>query len=421
MAISGVEILERELDQLNLGIDVIALRERAYELKAQGKWTLSDLMSEPDGNKILRDLREYAQTLYVSGNPLIGAHLLRIPLTLGNGYEKKEWIIRQLSEIHANGYLSPREANRRHCFVYKTAKRVFGSWARAMEAWKAGSYKESVERFRRGDHLAGLFDENHELEWLTSRLLEIQREEKDISCTNLRACHRPEFNTIKALMSKGEETSYESFLESLGLKDDTKTTKDELIREGVIGELFTLVYLHALRLEGEIYNLIPYDEVRKKQEITGQRGVVRPDFLVQFPNSGEWVIVEVKSGFYNFTPKDLRNKNKNGIFDKYLDNKFVDRHINLNDARLHSLHLHFPSSRIHADALRILNEKGIHVITDEEFSRELRRFEDKVGKDVLESYQEFVRAPFVFVRDPEQGVIKMLEARVKELVSDLPF
>ena len=118
----------------------------------------------------------------------------------------------------------------------------------------------------------------------------------------------------------------------------------------------------------------------------------------------------------------MRNKDKRGIFDRFLDTEY-DNTNGYGNPRLHSVHLHFPSERVHPQTLEMLRSRGISFLTDTDFQSELERLASFVGARIPRLYRGFIRKPFSFVRDPEQKAVRTLERKIKTLseLVEVPF
>ncbi len=387
---------------------------RAKELKASGKWDYSSLLFEDDGAAILDFLRDHAKRMNPRGNCFHGANSFGIHLPQGDMGRRKEWISRKLGEIHSNGYVRPSEVRGRHSWVYSAAQSAYGSYQKAMDAWKRGSYRGSAERNHQGTS-----DEGEDMVLLRSGLEKISFEESDLSRSFLRNLHPELFNMIKRLRGR---TAYAEFIRSQGLGFE-KVSGGEKKMEGEVGERFTMLYLYASYLNGEIENFWPNENVHAKivLERSTSSGNAHPDFLVREKRKRHYDIIEVKSGYNVFTDSDIH-----GALRKYLfTNLPEDATMAPLKTRFTTLHLHFPGSRVDGRAKALILERRLQVVGPEEVYSKLSSQKGKMGQDIIDLYQFFVKSPLRFIRGKEgEERIGLLSERAKSLYeghSPAPF
>lgn len=391
------------------------LLKRAKELKADGKWDYQNLLRQSDGQEIIEMLREYHLRKDGSkGNCIHGASKLGIQLPM-KSLPGQQQLFSQFEKMHGNGYISPASVKENYKIIYRDAKRLFGSYQKAMDSWKNGSYRESAMRIHQG-----VYTENENKASLRVRLEKIA-DGDDLSRSYLRSQHPEVFNIIKRLaLRKG--VSYRRFMAGLGLSAVSSVSSGEKNKEGEIGEMFSMIYLYSLHANGEIVNFWPSSNVNKKITLRkSSEEVIYPDFIVQNKQQNYCEIIEVKSGYNTFTNADLTH-----AIDKYFASKLDSKELPLALKKLKftTFHLHFPLDHLATGVKAKINEKGITVVGPNEVLASLHSFSPIVGQEIADLYKDFVEFPIRFVRSKGGSKRAVLEERIKMLDakhSPLPF
>jgi len=386
------------------------LIKRAKEFQKRGIFVYSLLLDDFKGRKFLGELKEYAKKTYPRGNCFLGASKLGMILPWGDKKLRKEWLFEKLEEIHGDSpNLSPWQVNRKHNLVYRRAQALFGSYQKALRAWKPGTYRKTAKSIR-----PGVYAKGDNKRFLAEGLEAIAEDTGDLSPSALREEHKTIFNAILR-ETKGNVGAYTKLMKELGFSALSYVFPQEAKLQGKMGEMFSMIYFYALYSKGKVEYFSPYLNVDEKVKIEKKKGDVHPDLVVIYPGDDHYSIVEVKSGYSKFTGGRLYNLSKTGVFNKYIEGEFISNDSSLKNAKLSELHTHFPTKRIRPKVFDMLRRADVRLVNEKEVALILKGFEDVVGGEVSKQYSEFIARPIKLVRSPGHPVNRLLEEKLNML------
>lgn len=321
--------------------------------------------------------------------------------------QRKKRLWAELEKLHPlvdgeRRYLPPGRVLHNHADIYEHARKLFGSYPAAMDAWQPGSYRQSVKHHRKK-----FFDRKRLMGEARVALWKLFREHDYVSHEALRCHFKPEYSLVRAAMRKNGFKSYTSFIERRLPKRYRSPLEGEYDRIGNVGELFSFAWYFLQMQDGKSLQLQPCFpfyadriQVYAPNNMRSKSGKSFPDVGVfDFGRDAGLQLTEVKAGF-NYTRSYARF-----CLRKYESSP--DDPIRLWDENdptpvaFSEAHLHFAEDRIEDGVLPMFKEQNVAVVTAAEFSA---RFEGALG----EAYNAFIAKPLQFVRQKGLGALEDL-------------
>lgn len=383
--------------------DLKAFKDQILSYKGTHAWYHRALLNDgQEGKEIARALTRLAIAnlgrVHSSAWSEI-AERLGVPFESPRSEEqRRKRLWDELDKLHpvvdgTRRYVPPGKVLHDHAEVYEHARKLFGSYPAAMNAWQPGSYDASVKHHRKK-----FFDRKRMLQEARITLRRLFREHDYVSHETLRCHYKPEYALVRAAMRKNGFKKYTGFIESQLPEKYRSPLEGEYKLIGNVGELFSFAWFF-LQMRENPFELRPcfpfYDkrlQVYAPQNRRSETGKSWPDVGILDFEDCALHLTEIKAGF-NYTRSYAKF-----VIEKYESSPDDPvRLLNENEEKdetkvvFDSVHLHFSQNRIEDGVLDLFKECDIAVVTSAEF-RAL--FEGGLGA----AYDAFISKPLQFVR-----------------------